>query len=137
MTKPKPSKAPPLKSLQAYGQASRLEEPEAATQLLDVYDRMRKAAALHEGSVVVELTRLLEMSLDYEANPVFALRLQKLYAIIRECVELGAFEQASHIADELHAMWQQALAADRTSPAAVPDDQANRDANEANPSASS
>ena len=136
MTQPKPIKPPPAKSLQAYGQASKLEEPEAAVQLLDVYDRLRKAAAAHEGGVVVELTHLLEISLDFEAHAVFALRLQQLYAIIRASVEQGAFDQASHIADELHTMWQQALAAGRPSPDAVPDDHLNQAAKDESPSAS-
>jgi hypothetical protein len=63
-----------VKSIEAYGQASKLEEPEAVTRLLDVYDRMRKAAASHDGVVVVELTRLLDAALDYEANATLAFR---------------------------------------------------------------
>lgn len=81
-------------------------------RLLMCYDRIRRSAAKHDAGAVLEVVKLLESSLRFEANPMFAWRQQQLYSYLRKCVELKHFQEACRIADELHTMWKQGLAAE-------------------------
>lgn len=96
--------------LKVYQQARQHEEIEKVERLLKYYDRIRQAAAKHDAGTVLELIRVLENSLNFEAAPVLCWRLQKLYRHIRQCVEAEDFREACRVADQLHAMWQQGAA---------------------------
>ena len=97
--------------LKAYEQAQQMQEPEKVQlekvqKLLKCYDSLRQSAARHDTGTVLEILKMLENSLNYEASPLLCWRLQKLYRHIRQCVENGNFPEACRVADELHSMWQ-------------------------------
>lgn len=102
----------PKNRVKAYQKAKQLEQPSKGERLLKYYETIRQAAARHDRGTVLELIRMLESSLNFEANPMFAWRLTKLYGHMKSCTENQDFFEVSRIADELHAMWQQGLAAE-------------------------
>jgi len=100
----------PKQRVKAYEHAKKLEDPQNGERLLVCYDRIRQSAAKHDAGSVLEVVKLLEQSLNYQANPLFAWRLQKLYNYIRECINKENFPEACRVANELFLMWQQGLA---------------------------
>ncbi len=105
-------KDPKISRVKAYERAKKLEDPHKGERLLACYDSVRRAAAMHDAGAVLEVLQLLEHSLNFEANPVFAWRLLQLYKHIRSCVEKQEFQEACRVADELHTMWQEGLQAE-------------------------